>query len=275
MNNKIDTSLNKDWMTIIWDWADKYQLDEEMIPRNKADLLSLTTLNIDTTYEYAGYYANCDRPPDDYYTTPLYSIEEVPEELACLPRLEDVYFSNVDANKFIEKISQLTHLKSLDTFAAKIRKLPEDINKLQKLESLYIWGDELKELPENICQINTLKSLLIRSASLQNLPINLNLLQNLESLEFESNYIVDIPSSVFKLSGLQALSIRGDQIEEIPTTIIGLEGLKYLELFTKNLTAISANIAKLPNLEFIKTYSSLWPILSDYIDESKVEVMLI
>lgn len=275
MNNKIDTSLNEDWMKILWNWADKYQLDEEMIPRNKVDLLSLTTLNIDTTYEYAGYYANCDRLPDDYYTTPLYHMEEVPKELACLLRLEDVYFNNVNANNFLEKISQLTHLKSLEILAAKIRRLPEDINKLQKLESLDIWGDGLKELPENICQINTLKRLLIRSASLQSLPINLNLLQNLKSLEFESNHIVDIPSSVFKLPGLEALSVHGDQIKEIPSTIIGLEGLKYLELFTENLTSVPANIAKLPNLEFIKTYSSLWPILSDYIDESKVEVMLI
>lgn len=275
MNNKIKTSLNDGWINIIWDWADTYQLNEEQIPRNKADLLSLTRLVIDTSYEYAGYYANYDRMPEDYYTTPLYHMKEVPKELAYLENLEHIYFSNVDISKFVEKISQLTKLKSFNTFASKIRELPNDINKLQKLESLNLWESELKALPEAICQISTLKTLSVRSSSLNRLPNNLDKLQDLESLEFESNQMVCIPRSVFKLIRLKDLTIHGDQIKEIPCIINGLESLEYLAVFTENLISWHDNTAELPNLKFIKTYMSLSPILPNNIDQSKVEIMLV
>lgn len=151
------------------------------------DLLSRTHLVINTSYEYAGYYANYDRLPEDYYTTPLYNMKEVPKELAYLENLKDIYFNNVDVSKFVEKISQLTHLRSFNTFASNIRELPNDINKIQKLDSLQLWESELKALPESICQIRILKSLSVRSRSLNDLSTNLDKIQNLEILEFESN----------------------------------------------------------------------------------------
>lgn len=275
MNGKLIDLSTEDWMRTIWNWADDYELDEWYIPRNKDGLLGLTRLYIDTRYEYAGYYENCDRLPDDYYNTPLYHMKEVPKELSYLPYLEDLYFNNVDVSKLIESISHLKNLQSLDTFATEIEFLPENINELQKLEYLQLWESKLRTLPETICDISSLKHLHVRAKNLQDLPKNLAKLQNLQSLELESNQVIDIPSSIFKLSQLKHLSIYGTKIKEIPSAILNLKNLESLKLITENSALIPPNVPiKLPNLSYLRVSSHLWASLSGHIDKSKVDVML-
>lgn len=197
------------WVDEIWIWADEFNISEEEIPRNQDGLEALTQIIIDTTYPYAGYYANISELPEDYFLTPLYHMKEVPMELTNLEHLEKVYLRNVDASKFIEKLSKLSRFKDIYLYATNIKRLPIDINKLRNLNSLSICESELTELPETICEIDELKDLDIYAEKLGKLPSNLDKLTSLIKLAIRSDNLSEIPSNIFQLSQLKYLHIGG------------------------------------------------------------------
>ena len=42
----VTNSDNKEWMQEIWDWADKAQIDESIIPRESKELIELKILHV-------------------------------------------------------------------------------------------------------------------------------------------------------------------------------------------------------------------------------------
>lgn len=275
-NTPKKTQLDElNWRNKIWDWADKFQLPNEDIPRNINDLDDLASLAIDTTYPYIGYYVNCDKLPDDYYSTPLYHMKEIPEELSNLVNLEDVYLNNVGATKFINNLSKLAKLKYLDTFATGITTLPSDIHKLQKLESLYVWESEMTSVTEAICELKNLKHLMLASRKLEALPKNLHKLQNLEDITIRSDVIKEIPDSVFDIPNLKLLHISADNITTISPRISNLKSLESLTLFGDSIKSLPETISQLPNLNFIKTNSHIQQLLPNNINLEKIELMIV
>ena len=267
--------VDSTWINKIWKWADEYELDEVTIPRNEQDLLNLARIAIDTKYEYAGYYVNCDRLPDSYYSTPLYHMKEIPEELSNLVNLEDVYLDNVDSTKFINNLSKLVKLKHLDIFATGIKTLPSDIHKLQKLESLYVWESEMVSVTEAICELKNLKHLMLGGWKLETLPKNLYKLQSLEDITIRSSVITEIPNSVFDIPNLKSLDISADSITTISPRISNLKSLESLTLFGKSIKSLPDTVSQLPNLNFIKTTENIRQLLLSTIDSNKVEFMTV
>ena len=63
----VTNSDNKEWMQEIWDWADKAQIDESIIPRESKELIELKILHVIDNSE----------------------LKEVPESIGNLKNLED------------------------------------------------------------------------------------------------------------------------------------------------------------------------------------------
>ena len=77
------------WMKEIWDWADKNQIDESVIPRESKELIKLKILHI---------IDNSD-------------LKEVPESIGNLKSLEDFTLKGTNIIKLPESIGQLSKLK--------------------------------------------------------------------------------------------------------------------------------------------------------------------
>lgn len=81
-------------------------------------------------------------------------IEEMPESLGKLTKLESLYLINTKIKELPESLGKLTNLKWLDLSGTKIEELPESLGKLTNLESLELSVTKLKKLPYSLFQLD-------------------------------------------------------------------------------------------------------------------------
>jgi len=92
------------WMQRLWDWADKNNIKEREIPRNKKDLVNLTKLSL------------C-----------FNKLTEIPKEIGNLANLT---WLGLDSNQITEipkEIGNLINLKELQLDENKLKELPKEI----------------------------------------------------------------------------------------------------------------------------------------------------
>ena len=128
----------------LWQWADKYHIDdlkiydynygcnEEQfrgIPRNKEMLLKIKNLNLSN-----------------------YNLDKIPEAIGDLPNLVCL---NLDSNNLTElpyNLCNLEHLENLSLIENNLTNLEEDFALLKNLSRISIAGNSLKTTPEKLVQ---------------------------------------------------------------------------------------------------------------------------
>ena len=94
-------------------------------------------------------------------------LRELPEAIASLTELQQLYLCNNQLTELPEALASLTQLHDLDLSRNQLRELPEAIASLTELHLLHLSGNQLRELPEAIASLTKLRQL-----GLKNNPLN-------------------------------------------------------------------------------------------------------
>ena len=151
------------WIQGLWDWADSYGLNKNIIPRNKTELLNLESLKL--------------------------SVWDI---LSASPSNEDVNTINdIDFTSKISKlpkeIGHLIQLKELSISDTKIIKLPKEIGNLVNLEVLSLDNTNMTELPKEIGKLKKLKRLQMRNTQITSISSEIKNLENLKIFSIDRN----------------------------------------------------------------------------------------
>jgi len=215
---KKDASQLK-WFDNICQWADKYELDENIFPRNKFKLQDLLELDISKK-------GVNELPKEIKYLSNLRlfivddnNIEELPNEFYQLKNLS--LFSCIK-NKISSISEEIINLKKLLFFGAcynNISLLPNNFFKLKNLEVIFIHGNKIKRLADEIGNLSNLKSICISGNAISVLPDSFSKLKSLESLDIENTHIKEIPNDFLKHKSLNQLTINDDLLPFISKNI--------------------------------------------------------
>lgn len=153
-SKKIETN----WFQRLWDWAEICKLDENVIPRNKVDLLNLESLKL-SPYDIALSY-----PSSNYTSGRLHinirkdsDIEELPIEIGNLINLKELSLDMTNITSLPKEIGNLANLEVLSLDSTNITELPLEIAKLKKLKKLLMRNTEINTIPKEIQNMENLK----------------------------------------------------------------------------------------------------------------------
>ena len=135
-------------------------------------------------------------------------VDEIPNEVFSLSKLEELDISNNNIENISNKISKLTNLKKLYINNNKIKSIPKAITELPKLKILSLLDNNLKVISKYIGNINTLEEFYFSSDSLITIENDFYNLENLKRLYIEGN-LSSLPSEIYKLKNLKYLYING------------------------------------------------------------------
>ena len=277
------------WMTELWVWADKFEISEEALPRNREGLLTITNLVI------------CSK-----------QLTELPESIGQLTKLRRLVVSKNQIDRLPDSIGQLINLECLDISDNPLTTLPESIIQLKKLEFITIaedittnklvdlsaevtdflrglrhgckgWSDTIKPKRRTSIQeyLQRQKSLIndgiiasknVDRAALQtvldwaesfavsNIQTDIDKLANQNALSIDS-YTKPIPAAIGYLTQLRSLILRdsmssNDRVcqadDKLPDSIINLVNLETLSLVCKDAVFIPADLYELKNLKTLE-----------------------
>jgi len=225
---KKDISALK-WFDDICLWADKYNLDEDVFPRNRYKLQDLSKLDISNK--------NINELPKEIgKLTSLRvldmsdnNIKHLPDEIYQLKNLFLLSFTNNSISDISENIVNLKKLLHFFACNNNIASLPKNFFKLKQLNTLCLHGNRFTSLSDDIGYLTQLSSLTISNNEIKMLPLSIVKLQNLSSIYIENTKITNIPIELLKIIKLEELGINDDLFSFISKNI------KYLDVDTINL----------------------------------------
>ncbi|MTJ48303.1 COR domain-containing protein [Dolichospermum sp. UHCC 0259] len=176
------------------------------------------------------------------------NLTEIPEAIAKLTNLTQLYLRFNRITEIPEAIAKLTNLTQLHLGFNQITEIPEAIAKLTNLTQLYLFNNQITEIPEAIAKLTNLTHLNLSSNKITEIPKAIAKLTNLTVLDLMENQITEIPEAIAKLTNLTVLDLMENQITEIPEAIAKLTNLTVLDLMENQITEIPEAIAKLTNL---------------------------
>jgi hypothetical protein len=97
-------------------------------------------------------------------------MNEIPNEIAKLPKLESLSVRESNIRKISPKITELTKLKDLDLFSNKLTEFPNAILELKNLKRLNIGANTISTLPDGIGRLKHLEYLSLTLTNVTNLP---------------------------------------------------------------------------------------------------------
>ncbi len=235
-------SKNKDWMKKLWNWADKYNISQNIIPRDKENLKKITSLKISGV--------------NDGINPPIKLPIKIPKEIGYLINLKEVEFTFCNLTELPKEIGHLTNLVNLELAWNHITELPKEIGYLKSLKRLSIGSIVYDEDWNNPSQC------LNSTNCLTKLPESIFTLYNLEELtighipggDYEGfgNRITYISKNIKNLKKLNnILELSYNQLTELPEDICSLTELTQLMLDFNNLNKLPNNISNLVNLELL------------------------
>ena len=121
-----EESLNR-WLHELWEWADKNNIPDAVLPRDKARLLGMTKLDL-----------------------PSEELTSLPESLGNLTGLEMLSLWGNQLTSLPESLGNLTRLKILSLGGNKLTPLPDFLSNLTGLETLSLGKNQLTSLPESL-----------------------------------------------------------------------------------------------------------------------------
>ena len=98
------------------------------------------------------------------------SINEIPDAISKLPRLQYLALENSRIQKISPQLAQLTELKDLNLFSNKLTEFPSDILELKNLKRLNIGANKISNLPEEINKLEQLEYLSLTLTDVTTLP---------------------------------------------------------------------------------------------------------
>jgi Leucine-rich repeat (LRR) protein len=261
-----------DWLDELIAWADKCDLPEFSIPRDREKILAMESLHIS-----------------------MYASIELPDSIGNLTNLKKLQLAEIGLTEVPASIGNLTNLTELDLSDNKLTVVPESIGNLTNLIELYLGYNQISELPESIGNLKNLNVLRLQSnnflyipefigdfhhltelgldlndkqpseflgnlTNLTNLELNFDgeklpefvgKLTNLKRFRLRANRLSEIPECVSDFLNLTEfeLCLLGNNLTEIPEFISNLKNLTSLDLRCNQLTEIPEFVANLPNLQ--------------------------
>ena len=95
--------IDESWMEDLWAWADKWVIDEWDVPRNREELLEITSLSL---------------------SSPFDDISELPESIGNLVNLTSLSLGSNSLYELSKSIGNLVNLTSLDLGSNELSELP-------------------------------------------------------------------------------------------------------------------------------------------------------
>ena len=126
MNN---ASNIKPWMTELWQWADKFEISDEVLPRDHATLLALTDLSI-----------NCSQ------------LTNLPESIGYLYSLTNLTLNCEALERLPQSLGQLSQLERLTITSHKIQQFPDGIANLESLRLIDVPNQLIAQLPNAVIE---------------------------------------------------------------------------------------------------------------------------
>ncbi|MBD2359214.1 leucine-rich repeat domain-containing protein [Tolypothrix sp. FACHB-123] len=179
-------------------------------------------------------------------------LTEIPEAIASLTQLQQLYLSGNQLTTLPKAIASLTQLQLLHLCENQLTTLPEAIASLTQLLLLHLSGNQLTALPEAIASLTQLQLLDLSDNQLTALPKAIASLTQLQQLNFSYNQLTAIPEAIASLTQLQQLYLSGNQLTALPGAITSLTQLQQLYLSGNQLTALPEAIASLIQLETLE-----------------------
>ena len=199
LHNEVKVRDEKLWSIIektLWQWADKFNIPHDVLPRDRDGLIELTGLEI----------------VSQGLMTPLNDVSE----------LADILEEKTEAFYLPVELFELTDLTKLEVFGMSLTYLPDEIEKLEKLTELKLTMNQLEMIPSSVGNLKNLTTLDLSINWLEEIPITLAKLKNLKYLNIESDQLT-ITSS--QEDWLYELADSGCEViwDKDNTTVIGEE----------------------------------------------------
>jgi len=232
---KTDIKENQEkWLKKLFDWANKYKIDNSTLPRDIVKLknlkkLDLNGLELDFVCKELSNLSMLEELNLSYN-----KLETLPDEFNKLEKLKKLNLSNNNFTKIPSFILDVKSLISLDISANNIKELTCELNKLYMLEEFLCSRNKLTLFPEKLCFLLRLKNLDLGGNFIKNLPDEISNLKELQSLSLWGNGLVKLNDFICDLKYLQSLNLGSNQLSSLPSKIVNLENIKELELFMNN-----------------------------------------
>ncbi|MEH2303584.1 MAG: leucine-rich repeat domain-containing protein [Nostoc sp.] len=176
-------------------------------------------------------------------------LSEIPEAIASLTQLQQLYLSGNKLTQVPEAIASLTQLQTLDLSGNKLTQVPEAIASLTQLQTLNLSYNQLTQLPEAIASLTQLQNLDLSHNELTQLPEAIASLTQLQNLDLSNNELTQVPEAIASLTQLQNLNLKSNQLIQLPEAIASLIQLQHLNLFGNKLTELPEAITSLTQLQ--------------------------
>ena len=236
------------WFDDICMWANKYDLDEDIFPRDRYKLQDLLELDISDK-----------------------GINELPKEIGNLTNLRVLIVDNNNIKEFPNELYQLKNLGILSFLKNEISYISEEIINLQELLMFAACHNNIELLPNNFFRLKNLTILCLHGNKLTTLSSNISNLSNLTSITISNNDIAVLPQSMSKLEHLESLDIENTQISEIPMDFLKHRSLNKLSINDNLLPFIAKNIQYL-NVDTIYLSASDFQESSQIIQELNFKI---
>lgn len=237
---------NIDWTEKLWEWADENLIHDSILPRNKDDLMKITSLSIG--YNWIPEFI--DIGDNNSFNR---KINSIPKELGNLINLKKLTLYSFESYIYHKEVLKLVNLEELtieehDNDNIDILK---NITNLKKLNFLSITNNNLTELPNELFKLDTLITLKLFLPKVEKIDKRIGDLVNLTKLTINAPKLKTVPKEIGKLIHLVDLCIANTKIKKLPIEIFNLKELNEVLMTHNKFKFIPKEIGNLLNLQFL------------------------
>lgn len=236
LEKRIDEQKKK--FQVLFEWADKYNLDEKIFPRDINELLKIDELQVSNM-----------------------SIEEFPKELVLLEKLIFIDASFNKLKTIPTEFKDFNRLMFLQLESNNFEAIPRIVLDIKSLKFLSFKANTLSVIPTEINKLNNLKHICLCQNKIEKIPNEFSELDSLENFCIHGNKLNFLPRDIKNLKSLEVFSISNNHIKDLPKELTELKQLKSFEFENNEIENIDLDILKLPNINQLAFDDSLFPYI--------------